>query len=114
MRAATPGDVGAAVAYAAARGLPVSVQATGHGLPGPAVGGLLISTRRMDGVRIDATARTARVEAGVRWSQVVEAAAPHGLAPLNGSAPGTGAVSYTLGGGLRACSPGSTDTPPTG
>ncbi|CAM5662117.1 FAD-binding oxidoreductase OS=Streptomyces alboniger OX=132473 GN=CP975_11960 PE=3 SV=1 [Streptomyces alboniger] len=93
-------DVVAAVSYAAERGLPVGVQATGHGLPGASEGGVLISTRRMDGVRVDAGARTATVGAGVRWGRVVEAAAPHGLAPLNGSAPGVGAVSYTLGGGL--------------
>lgn len=93
-------DVEAAVAYAAGAGLPVGVQATGHGLPGDSEGGVLISTRRMDEVVVDAAARTARVSAGTRWGQVVEAAAPHGLAPLNGSAPGVGAVSYTLGGGL--------------
>ncbi|MFF5935756.1 FAD-binding oxidoreductase [Streptomyces sp. NPDC012508] len=93
-------DVRAAVGYASGRGLPVSVQATGHGLPGAIDGGVLITTRRMDAVRIDPGARITRVAAGVRWGQVVEAAAPHGLAPLNGSAPGVGAVSYTLGGGL--------------
>lgn len=93
-------DVVAAVSYAAEAGLPVGVQATGHGLPGSSEGGVLISTRRMDSVRIDADARTVTVGAGVRWAQVVEAAAAHGLAPLNGSAPGVGAVSYTLGGGL--------------
>ncbi|WP_329120555.1 FAD-binding oxidoreductase [Streptomyces sp. NBC_01353] len=93
-------EVRAAVSYAAARGLPVGVRATGHGLPGAAEDGVLITTRRMDEVRVDVEARTARVAAGVRWGQVVQAAAPHGLAPLNGSAPGVGAVSYTLGGGL--------------
>lgn len=93
-------DVIAAVRYAADRNLPIGVQATGHGLPGPSEGGLLVTTKRMDGVRVDPAARTVRVEAGVRWSQVVAAAEPYGLAPLNGSAPGVGAVSYTLGGGL--------------
>ncbi|MGW7272908.1 FAD-binding oxidoreductase [Streptomyces sp. NPDC054864] len=93
-------DVVAAVSYAAQAGLPVGVQATGHGLPGSSDGGVLISTRRMDSVRVDADARTVTVGAGVRWGQVIEAAAAHGLAPLNGSAPGVGAVSYTLGGGL--------------
>ncbi|WP_137989304.1 FAD-binding oxidoreductase [Streptomyces vilmorinianum] len=93
-------EVRAAVSYAAGRGLPVRVQATGHGLTGAAEGGVLITTRRMDGVRVDPGARTARVEAGVRWGQVAEAAAPYGLAPLNGSAPSVGAVAYTLGGGL--------------
>ena len=93
-------DVIAAVRYAAAKDLPVGVQATGHGLPGGSEGGVLITTRRMDGVRVDPEARTVRVQAGARWAQVVAAAEPHGLAPLNGSAPGVGAVSYTLGGGL--------------
>ncbi|WP_237773491.1 FAD-binding oxidoreductase [Streptomyces luteocolor] len=98
--AETAADVVAAVSYATARALPVGVQATGHGLPGASEGGVLVSTRRMDSVRIDPEARTATVGAGVRWGRVVEAAAPHGLAPLNGSAPSVGAVSYTLGGGL--------------
>ncbi|MFD1544644.1 FAD-binding oxidoreductase [Nonomuraea guangzhouensis] len=93
-------DVRAAVAHAAAHGLPVAVQATGHGMPIAAEGGLLISTRRMTGVRIDPETATARIEAGVRWELVIEEAARHGLAPLSGSAPSVGAVSYTLGGGL--------------
>jgi FAD/FMN-containing dehydrogenase len=93
-------EVVTAVRHAADARLPVSVLATGHGLPGAVEGGALISTRRMDRVTIDPAARTARVQAGVRWGQVVEAAEPYGLAPLNGSAPGVGAVSYTLGGGL--------------
>ncbi|WP_369367100.1 FAD-binding oxidoreductase [Streptomyces sp. CG4] len=93
-------DVVAAVRYAAAEGLPVGVHATGHGLPGGYEGGLLITTRQLDGITVDAEARTVRVQAGVRWGQVVAAAEPYGLAPLNGSAPSVGAVSYTLGGGL--------------
>ncbi|GHB23388.1 oxidoreductase [Streptomyces viridiviolaceus] len=98
--ASSADHVVAAVRYAARRGLRVAVQATGHGLPGPSEGGVLITTRRMDGVSVDPGTRTARLEAGVRWGQVVTAAAPHGLAPLNGSAPSVGAVGYTLGGGL--------------
>ncbi|MGC0332003.1 FAD/FMN-containing dehydrogenase [Streptomyces sp. SAI-170] len=98
--AASASDVAAAVRYAARRGLPVRVQATGHGLPGAREGGVLVTTRRMKGVTVDPATRTARIEAGVRWGEVVTAAAPHGLAPLNGSAPSVGAVSYTLGGGL--------------
>ncbi|MEU1146486.1 FAD-binding oxidoreductase [Streptomyces sp. NPDC005863] len=95
-----PEDVVAAVSYAAGAGLPVGVQATGHGLPGAFEGGVLINTRRMDTVRVGPEARTVTVGAGARWGQVVEAAAPHGLAPLNGTAPGVGVVGYTLGGGL--------------
>ncbi|MGK5498799.1 FAD-binding oxidoreductase [Streptomyces sp. URMC 125] len=93
-------DVRLAVAYAAEHGLPVAVQATGHGLSVAADGGVLVGTRRMADVEVDAPARTARVAAGARWGAVVEAAARHGLAPLNGSSPTVGAVGYTLGGGI--------------
>ena len=78
----------------------MAVQATGHGRTTALEGGVLINTRRMSGVHVDARTRTARVEAGASWQQVIEAAAPHGLAPLSGSFPGVGAVGYTLGGGV--------------
>ncbi|SFW63055.1 FAD-binding oxidoreductase [Amycolatopsis australiensis] len=97
--AETAEDVVAAVKYAAEHGLRVAVQATGHGLT-EGTDGLLISTRRMTGVEIDAAARTARVGAGVRWGAVIEAAAKHGLAPLSGSSPDVGVVGYTLSGGF--------------
>ncbi|MFI6047673.1 FAD-binding oxidoreductase [Nocardia sp. NPDC051321] len=93
-------DVRAAVEYAARQGLPVAVQATGHGLSVAADGGVLISTRRMTTLEVDPAARTARVGAGVRAGALVEAAAAHGLAPLNGSAPSVGVVGYLLGGGI--------------
>lgn len=93
-------DVAAAVRFAAEHDLPISVQATGHGGTGLGAGALMISTRRMSGVSVDPETRLARVEAGVRWQQVIEAAAKHGLAPLNGSSPTVGVVSYTLGGGM--------------
>lgn len=98
--AASPQDVQAAVAHAAARDLPVAVQSSGHGLARPLAGGLLISTRRLTGLRIDPAARTVRAQAGTRFAEVITAAAAHGLAPLNGSAPGVGVAGYTLGGGL--------------
>lgn len=95
-----PDHVAAAVRYAADRGLPVGVQATGHGISVPADGGILVTTGRLRGVAVAPEARTARVAAGVRWHQVIAAAAPYGLAPLNGSSPFVGVVGYTLGGGL--------------
>ena len=92
-------DVRAAVEAAAAHRCPLAVQARGHGRTAPAEG-VLVSTRRMSAVRVDPQARTAWVEPGAAWRDVVEAAAPHGLAPLSGSFPGVGAVPYTLGGGV--------------
>src|SRR5688572_10018809 len=67
-------DVKEAVHHAEARGLPYEMQATGHGLTIPATG-VLISTKRMNEVRIDPVTRTARVQAGAVWQQVIEAAA---------------------------------------
>jgi FAD/FMN-containing dehydrogenase len=92
-------DVIAAVRFATAAGLPVAVQSTGHGRSVPVEGGVLINTSRMTEIRIDPPARTAWVAAGTNWGQVVEAAAEHGLAPLNGSASDIGVAGYTLGGG---------------
>ncbi|WP_171908642.1 FAD-binding oxidoreductase [Streptomyces nanshensis] len=100
VRAETAADVAAAVGHAAAHRLPLAVQATGHGLTRPLPGGVLVSTRRMTGVRVDPAARTAWIAAGTRWGEVVTEAARYGLAPLSGSGPGVGAVSYTLGGGI--------------
>lgn len=93
-------DVRSAVEFAARQGLPVAVQATGHGLSVAADRGVLITTRRMDAITVDPDTRTARVGAGVRAGALVEAAAVHGLAPLNGSSPSVGVVGYVLGGGL--------------
>jgi FAD/FMN-containing dehydrogenase len=98
-------EVREAVAFGAQNGMPVAVQATGHGPSAAAEGaGLLVNTRRMTAVSVDPVARVARAEAGTRWHQVVEAAAGHGLAPLNGSSPLVGVVGYTLGGGLALMS----------
>jgi FAD/FMN-containing dehydrogenase len=97
--ASSADDVTEAIAMARSCGAQVAVHATGHGTRSPA-NGVLVTTRRMSGVRVDPVARTARVEAGARWSAVIEQAAGHGLAPLAGSSPGVGAVGYTLGGGV--------------
>jgi len=76
------------------------VKTTGHQIVGQAHGAVVIATRRMNDVAIDAVGRTARVGAGAIWSEVVEKAAKAGLAPLNGSNPTVGVAGYTLGGGL--------------
>ncbi|MDR2999336.1 MAG: FAD-binding oxidoreductase [Microbacterium sp.] len=98
--ARTADDVVHAVREARTRGLGVAVLATGHGPSRPADGQLLINTSAMKGITIDPAMRWARVEAGVRGGELVQAAAIHGLAPLSGSSPEVGVVSYHLGGGL--------------
>jgi FAD/FMN-containing dehydrogenase len=98
--AAGAADVIAAVGYAAGHGLPVAVRCTGHTAAVPADGGVLITTRRMQGIRIDPATATATVEAGVRMDRLIHEAAAFGLAPLSGSAPSVGVAGYLLGGGL--------------
>ncbi|MFI5841584.1 FAD-binding oxidoreductase [Catenuloplanes sp. NPDC051500] len=95
-------DVRAAIRYAAERDLPIAVTATGHGQARPADGALLINLRRLNGISIDAQARTATVGAAVEVQDLVDEAAKHGLAPLAGSSPNVGVVGYTLGGGLSS------------
>ncbi|WP_394619763.1 FAD-binding protein [Lentzea sp. JNUCC 0626] len=93
-------DVQTAVRFAAAAGRSVAVLNTGSGPARDVTGdAVLITTRRMSGMTIDADRRTARVQVGVRWGQVVAAAAESGLVPLAGSSPEVGVVGYTLGGG---------------
>jgi hypothetical protein len=98
--AVSPEDVAAAVRFAASADLPVAVQATGHGPSVPADGAILINTRRMTELEIDPTAATARIGAGVKGGEVIEEAAPYGLAPLVGSSPDVGVVGYLTSGGL--------------
>lgn len=92
-------DVQAVVRFAARHHLPVAVRATGHQTARDADGAVLINLERLDEIRIDVAARTARVEGGVRWAAMVDAAAEHGLAPMSGSAPTVSVIGYILGGG---------------
>ncbi|WP_041289624.1 FAD-binding oxidoreductase [Kribbella flavida] len=91
-------DVQEAVRYARDHALRVAVQGRGHGHTTP-TDGVLITTGAFAGVSVDPRRRTAAIQPGATWQQVIDAAAPYGLAPLSGSFPGVGAVSYTLGGG---------------
>ncbi|MET8117779.1 FAD-binding oxidoreductase [Micromonospora sp. NPDC005189] len=93
-------DVQAAVRFAGNHGMPVAVSATGHQVRQPAAGAVLITLRRMTGATVDVVRRMARIEGGTRWQDVVDTAAAHGLAPVNGSSMTVGAVGYLLGGGL--------------
>jgi hypothetical protein len=93
-------DVVAAVRVAREHGFRIHVQATGHGAVEPITDGVLIMTRRLDGVLIDAVTGVATIGAGSRWAPVVAAAAERGLAAITGSAATVGVVGYLLGGGV--------------
>src|SRR5690606_19973282 len=88
--AARPEDVRAAVLAARAGGLPLAVQATGHGTHVPGDGGILLRTGALDRVEIDPVRQVARVGPGTRWGRVLREAARYGLAPLSGSSPDVG------------------------
>ena len=98
--ASTASDVAEVMRFASERGLRVAVQATGHGAVPIGADTILVLTVGLTGCVVDPVARTARVGAGVTWQTVLDAATPHGLAPLCGSAPGVGVVGYLTGGGV--------------
>ncbi len=95
-------DIAAVVRFAAANGLRVSGQGTGHGAAalGSLEDAILIKTERMRGIEVDAGAGTARVEAGVLSVELAEAAQARGLSSLPGSSPDVGVTGFHLGGGL--------------
>ena len=97
----TPEEVAAVIRAAAAAGLRVAPQSTGHnaGPLGPLDDVLLLRTTAMTDVKVLPGTATARVGAGAVWLPVVEAAAAHGLAALHGSSPDVGIAGYSLGGG---------------
>jgi UDP-N-acetylenolpyruvoylglucosamine reductase len=98
--AETAEDVRLAVRFARDAGMGIGVMATGHGVGVPCDRGLLINTSKMRGVTVNPATRTARVEAGALWKDVIPKAGEHGLAGLVGSASHVGVVGYTMGGGF--------------
>lgn len=61
---------------------------------------MLIVTSAMKAVHVDVSARTACVEAGVRFQELLDQSVKYGLAPLMGTSPHVGVIGYTLGGGI--------------
>lgn len=98
--AASVEDVEKTVALADEFDLPVGVQNTGHGPLRGCDGGVLLCLGRLNGVEIDAANRTARVQGGAKWTDVLGPAGEAGLSALSGSSPHIGVVGYTLGGGF--------------
>lgn len=100
--AGSTADVATAVRFAAANGLKVAPQSTGHGATsmGDLAGTILLKTSRLTGVSVDPAARTATVEAGALWSDVVAPAGEHGLVGLHGLSRAVGVAGYVLGGGI--------------
>jgi FAD/FMN-containing dehydrogenase len=101
-RCADVADVIAAVTFAREHALPLAVRGGGHSGPGLGVcdDGLVIDLSLMKGVRVDPTARTARVEGGCKWGDVDHATHAFGLATPSGFISTTGVAGLTLGGGI--------------
>lgn len=101
---ATAEEVAEIVRAATASGLRVAPQSTGHAAGALADTDLsdvvLVSLAGLRGVTVDPGARTARVLGGSHWNDVIEAAAPHGLTALHGSAGDVSVAGYALSGGL--------------
>src|ERR1700757_3402666 len=95
-------DVVAAVSFARAHGLLVSVRGGGHNTPGVAVceGGLMIDLAGMKSVRVDPAGQTTRAEGGTTWGDFARESQLFGLATPGGAISHTGIGGLTLGGGL--------------
>jgi FAD/FMN-containing dehydrogenase len=94
-------DVAAAVRWARAGGVPISVKGGGHSYAGNTVadGGLLIDLSRMTGIKVRPDDRTATVEAGATWAEFDSATQHHGLATTGVTVSSVGIAGSTLGGG---------------
>ena len=93
-------EVAEVVRAAAAAGLRVAPQGTGHnaGALADLGGSVLLRTSAMTGTVVGDG--TATVRAGELWLPAVEAASAAGVAVLHGSSPDVGVVGYSLGGGM--------------
>jgi FAD/FMN-containing dehydrogenase len=95
-------DVQAAVRFAAAERMRLSVRGGGHHIAGNAVveGGLMIDLSGWRTVAVDAAQRTARVAPGALLADFDREAQAHGLATPLGINSTTGVAGLTLGGGF--------------
>lgn len=101
-RCLSESDVQAAVRFAAAHRMLLSVRGGGHHIAGNAVadGALTIDLSGMRTVDVDVARRTARVGAGALLKDFDAAAQVHGLATPLGINSTTGVAGLTLGGGF--------------
>ncbi len=102
VRAAGAADVIQAVNFAHTHGLLVAVKGGGHNIAGNACceGGLMIDLSLMKSVRVEPSARRARVEPGALLSDFDRETQAFGLATPLGINSTTGIAGLTLGGGF--------------
>lgn len=102
VKCASTGDVVAALQFARANGLEVSVRGGGHNAAGKALvdDGLVIDLSNMRDVQVDPAQRIARGQGGATWAEFDAATHEHGLATTGGLISSTGIAGLTLGGGF--------------
>jgi len=95
-------DVMHTVGFARSRSQLLAVRGGGHngGGLGTCDDGVVLDLSCMKGIRVDATARTVRVEGGCTWGDVDHATHAFGMATPSGIIASTGVGGLTLGGGL--------------
>lgn len=95
-------DVAAALAFAQAEELEVSVRGGGHNYAGCALcdDGVMIDLTPMKSVSVDPQTRRARCGGGTTWGELDAATQEHGLAVPGGFISKTGVAGLTLGGGF--------------
>jgi len=99
----TAEEVSAAVLYARAQAVPLSVRSGGHGISGRSTnrGGIVIDLGAMNGIEVlDAQNGLVRLGAGARWSEVAAKLGEHGLAMSSGDYGGVGVGGLATAGGL--------------
>ena len=95
-------DVSATVRSAAASGLAILAEGTGHGASpvGSLTDTVLVRTNALNTIDVDPDTGTAWVGAGAEWHQASSAAAVHGLTVQAGSAADVGVAGFLLSGGI--------------
>src|SRR5215470_15524283 len=90
-RCAGAADVQRAVDFARTHELLLSLRGGGHSAPGYGTNdrGMVIDTSLMKGIRVDASARTARAQGGVLWGEFDHETQAFGLATTGGTVSNT-------------------------
>jgi FAD/FMN-containing dehydrogenase len=95
-------DIAAALSFARAGRLAVSVRGGGHNVAGICLvdDGVVVDLSQMTDIEVDTAAKTATAGPGVMWGAFNDATQAHGLATTGGVVSTTGIAGLTLGGGI--------------
>ncbi|MER8513717.1 FAD-binding oxidoreductase [Mesorhizobium sp. M1060] len=102
VRTGDANGIAALVAFANTHGVEIAVRGGGHHIAGfgSCDDGIVIDFSTFRSVRVNAHARTVRIDPGARLSDVDEELARHGLVIPTGTVSSTGLAGLTFGGGI--------------